>query len=243
MTRGPDKRPWRKWVRLLRRIPPYVAPYRRLAAASMTAMLLGVLLSLAAPWPLAFLVDSALGDKPPPPLIESVFGSSPMVLAIVAAVAGLFINLITNLLNVWDDYVNTKLSQRMILDFRSDLFEHAQRLSQTFHDGSHTGVFIARVNLEAQNIGEITVSMPPLLQSVLTLGGMFFVASRLAPGLAFLALAVVPFIYLSTGYYAKKIEPRLYEVRNAEGQSLSIVHEAMSMLRVIVAFGRQQHEL
>ena len=99
------------------------------------------------------------------------------------------------------------------------------------------------MNLEAQNIGEITVSMPPLLQSVLTLGDMFFIAFRLAPGLALLALAVVPFIYLSTGYYAKKIEPRLYEVRNAEGKSLSIVHEAMSMLRVIVAFGRQDHEL
>ena len=206
-------------------------------------MLLGVLFSLAAPWPLALLVDSALGDKPPPPAIEAVFGTNPMVLVVVAAVAGLLITLLTNILNVWDEYVNTNLSQRMILDFRSELFAHAQRLSQAFHDGSHTGVFIARVNLEAQNIGEITVSMPPLLQSVLTLGGMFFIAFRLAPGLALLALAVVPFIYLSTGYYAKKIEPRLYEVRNAEGKSLSIVHEAMSMLRVIVAFGRQDHEL
>jgi ABC-type multidrug transport system fused ATPase/permease subunit len=209
----------------------------------MGAMLLGVLFSLAAPWPLALLVDSALGDKPPPPAIEAVFGTSPMVLVVVAAVAGLLISLLTNLLNVWDEYVNTNLSQRMILDFRSELFAHAQRLSQAFHDGSHTGVFIARVNLEAQNIGEITVSMPPLVQSVLTLGGMFFISFRLAPGLALLSLAVVPFIYVSTGYYAKKIEPRLYEVRNAEGKSLSIVHEAMSMLRVIVAFGRQDHEL
>ena len=75
MTRGPDARPWRKWWRLLRRIPPYVSPYRKLATASIGAMLLGVLFSLAAPWPLALLVDSALGDKPPPPAIEAVFGT------------------------------------------------------------------------------------------------------------------------------------------------------------------------
>ena len=97
-TRGTDARPWRKWWRLLRRIPPYVSPYRKLATASFGAMLLGVLFSLAAPWPLALLVDSALGDKPPPPAIEAVFGTNPMVLVVVAAVAGLLITLLTNIL-------------------------------------------------------------------------------------------------------------------------------------------------
>ena len=115
---------------------------------------------------------------------------------------------------MWDEYVNTNLSQRMILDFRSSSCL-TQRLSQAFHDGSHTGVFIARVNLEAQNIGEITVSMPPLLQSVLTLGGMFMSRSGSHRVSRCWRFAVVPFIYLQL--YAKKIEPRLYEVRNAEG--------------------------
>ena len=31
-------------------------------------------------------------------------------------------------------------------------------------------------------------------------------------------------------------------VKGMEGESLSIIHEAMSMLRVIVAFGREDHE-
>ena len=32
------------------------------------------------------------------------------------------------------------------------------------------------------------------------------------------------------------------EVKMMEGDTLSIIHEAMSMLRVIVAFGREKHE-
>ena len=209
---------------------------------SFGAMLLGVLFSLAAPWPLALLVDSALGDKPPPPAIEAVFGTNPMVLVVVAVVAGLLITLLTGILRTRADEDDTNLSQRMILDFRSELFAHAQRLSQAFHDGSSHGRIHRASDLEAQNIGEITVSMPPLLSERAHARRHVLHRVRLAPGLA-PALAVVPFIYLSTGYYAKKIEPRLYEVRNAEGKSLSIVHEAMSMLRVIVAFGRQDHEL
>src|SRR5439155_6631378 len=88
----------------------------------------------------------------------------------------------------------------------------------------------------------IAVAMPPLGQSVATLIGMFFITFRINPEMALLALSVVPFIYYSTGYYATRIEPRLYAVRNMEGTSLSIVHEAMAMLRVIVAFGRERFE-
>src|SRR5262249_40625434 len=50
------------------------------------------------------------------------------------------------------------------------------------------------------------------------------------------------FIYYSAGYYTKRIQPRVYEVRNLEGQTLSLLHEAVAMLRVIVAFGRERHE-
>jgi ATP-binding cassette subfamily B protein len=61
--------------------------------------------------------------------------------------------------------------------------------------------------------------------------------------LALLSLTVVPFLYYSVVYYATHIQQRLLEVRTMEGESLSIIHEAISMLRVIVAFGREGHEL
>jgi len=52
----------------------------------------------------------------------------------------------------------------------------------------------------------------------------------------------VPFLYYSVRYYVKHIQQRLDEVKGMEGESLSIIHEAVSMLRVIVAFGREDHE-
>jgi ABC-type transport system involved in Fe-S cluster assembly fused permease/ATPase subunit len=51
----------------------------------------------------------------------------------------------------------------------------------------------------------------------------------------------MPFIYFSTGHYTRRIEPRLIKVRGMEGESLSIVHEAMAMLRVIVPFGLEPY--
>jgi ATP-binding cassette, subfamily B, bacterial len=85
------------------------------------------------------------------------------------------------------------------------------------------------------------VAIPPILQSIATLVGMFVIALNISVTLTLLAASVVPFIYYSTGYYVKRIEPRLIQVRGMEGESLSIVHEAMAMLRVIVPFGLEPY--
>ena len=52
----------------------------------------------------------------------------------------------------------------------------------------------------------------------------------------------MPFLYYSAGVYGKRITPRLERVQGLEWQSLSIVHESMAMLRVIVSFGREPYE-
>lgn len=130
----------------------------------------------------------------------------------------------------------------MVLDFRSDLFRHAQRLSLAFHDDTRTGMLMYRINNQADSVGQILVALPTLGQSLLTLVGMLVVAYRIDPVLSLVAVAIVPFIYSSTAYYSNRIEPQLLQVRALEGRNLAIVHEAMAMMRVIVSFGRERHE-
>ncbi len=86
------------------------------------------------------------------------------------------------------------------------------------------------------------MTIPALLQSLITLIGMFWMTTRISIELALLSMIVAPLLTYAIRYYMKKIEPRLYQVREMEGESLSIIHEAMAMLRVIVAFGREDHE-
>jgi ABC-type multidrug transport system fused ATPase/permease subunit len=53
---------------------------------------------------------------------------------------------------------------------------------------------------------------------------------------------VLPFLFWSFNVYGRRIVPRLQRVQKLEWQSLSIVNEAMAMLRVIVSFGREDYE-
>ncbi len=223
----------------------YLRPYWKLASFSVVVTLLHTLVGLLMPWPMQILIDNVLQNHPLPSILARLLGflgGDRFGLMMFAVLAGLGVTLAENGLNVLSNYVHTKLEQRMILDFRSDLFQHAQRLSLTYHDQRSTGHFMACINFQSAAVGSVVMKIPALGQSLITLVGMFWVAYHLDSQLALLSITVVPFIYYSIGYYATRIQPRVLKVRGMEGQSLSIVHEAMSMLRVIIAFGRETYE-
>ena len=227
---------WALW-RVFPSAFPYVKPYRRLGVLSMTMTVLTALLSLAQPWPLAIMIDSVAGDRTAP------FGiDEPDRLLLVAVLTGFLLTVLIHGLNVGNSFVDSKLEQNMILDLRSDLFAHCQRLSLAFHDARRTGELMSRINYQASALGSIVMALPPLAESLLTLVGMTVIALLIDWQIALISLSVVPLIYYSLGLYGTRIVPRLQRVQGLEWQSLSIVNEAMSMLRVIVSFGREDYE-
>jgi ABC-type multidrug transport system fused ATPase/permease subunit len=223
----------------------YVRPHWKFAIISVVLIILISLVGLLAPWPLKILIDHVLGNQPLPPLLDSIMGAlgeEPLALLIFAVLAGFGITLLANGLTVLESYVNTKIDQHIVLDFRSDLFQHSQRLSLAFHEREHAGMIIYAINHHAHAAAQLIMAIPPLAQSVLTLFGMFWITARIEWSLALLSLTVVPFLYYSVGYYIKHIQKRLMEVRMMEGETLYMIHEAIAMLRVIMAFGRERHE-
>jgi ATP-binding cassette subfamily B protein len=227
-----------------RRALRYVRPYWPVAIGSVAGTVLTVGVGLLMPWPMKILVDSVLGDEPLPSLVRSV---GPLVpdkptMLVLAVTAGLVIALTLGILNVLTTYLNTKLEIAMMLDFRSDLFQQAQRLSMAFHDQRRSGMVIYIINSMTGAATSLVMTILPLAQNVLTLVGMFWISYRLNPILALLSLSVVPLLYYSVGYYTTHIRQRLLAVKGMEGETLSIIHEAMSMLRIIVAFGREDYE-
>jgi len=238
----------RKHWRYLWRVLPYARPYWKLATGSVFVTVVAAIIPLAEPWPLAFLIDGVLGGKdggthkPLPSFITNLVGTDPVPLIIFAVTAGLALALLGNGIAILNEYVHTKLALRMTLDFRRDLFGNALKQSKNYRDQRSHADFIARINYESSSIGNITTSLPPLAQALITLVGMAYIAYRIDPILAGIALLVVPFMYCATGYYGNHIEPKIRWVRGLEGKSLSIVMETMSMLPVVHAFTREDHE-
>jgi ATP-binding cassette subfamily B protein len=234
---------WALW-KALPRTKPYLRPYRRTLIAVVALTILTAIFGLAEPWPLAIILNNVLEDQHTSGFVRAVFGDEPTmwIVLVTMVFARFLITAVGNAFTVGNHYLGSKMEQNMILDLRSDLFAHVQRLSLTFHDERRTGALMSQINTQAAAVGNIVMVVPPIAESLLTLVGMFVIATLIDWQVALLSLIVVPLLYWSFGLYGKRIVPRLQRVQQLEWQSLSIVHEAMSMLRVIVTFGREDHE-
>jgi ABC-type multidrug transport system fused ATPase/permease subunit len=230
----------------LLRVLPYVRPYWRLGAGSIWLTIGAALFGLLGPWPLKVLVDNVIGQAPLPAGIAGVLGglgSQRFLLLALTVIAGLIIAIIGGAFHVLNSYVNTKLEQLIIADFRGDLFRHTERLSVAYRDQVSTGRLMYAINFEATAAGTLILSIQPLVQAGLTLAGMIWISFKIDSALALLSLAVVPLLYWAIHFYATHIQQRLLQVKGMEADCLSVVHDAVSMLPIITAFQREDHEL
>jgi ATP-binding cassette subfamily B protein/subfamily B ATP-binding cassette protein MsbA len=236
-------------TKYLPKVLRYLRPYKKLAVVSVILMVTSSLFVLLVPWPFAILIDCVLkpeGERESlPGLLAPVadwLGGSSVALIALLVVGGLLITVLQHALGIIDNYVNTKLELNMALDFRTEVFRHLQRLPLAFHEGRRSGMTMY-ITLMDHAPANLIMAVPGLVQNVLMLVAMFIVTLWLDWKLALLSLVVVPVLYYSINYYIKRIQTRLYEARVMEGEALSIIHEALNMLRVIIAFGRERHEL
>ncbi len=235
--------PWELW-KSLPRVKPYLGPYRKYLWGVMALTVTTAVLGLAEPWPLAVILSTVLSEQNTTGILATIFGEDPTfwVVLVSMVVLRFLIIAVGNAFTVLSHYLGSTTEQNMVMDLRSDLFRHVQRLSFTFHDQRQTGALMSQINIQAASVGNIVMVIPPIVEACLTLVGMLVISLLIDWELALLALAVVPLLYWSFGVYGSRIVPRLRKVQELEWRSLSIVHEAMAMLRVIVSFGREDYE-
>jgi ATP-binding cassette subfamily B protein len=138
-------------VKYIPRILAYLRPYWKWASASVILTVLSSSAALLAPWPLKVIVDSVVGTHPLGPLLAHaahLFGTGKLAVLVFAVVAGLLIVGIENALTVLHSFITTSFEQKMILDFRGDMFQHAQKLSLADRDKKRAGAMIYAINYQ-----------------------------------------------------------------------------------------------
>ncbi|MGH7544337.1 MAG: ABC transporter transmembrane domain-containing protein, partial [Gemmatimonadota bacterium] len=191
-------------MRYFLRVLAYAKPFWRSATLTILITILIAGLGLLAPWPLKILFDSVLGSHPVPEVVAPLlapFSDDRFMLLLVIVLGGFAITALENGLKVLNSFVETRLEQGMVLNFRSDLFQHAQALSMAYHENRRAGGLIFAINFQANNAAGLVMSLLPLLMSTLTLVGMFWITFKINAQLALLSLVVIPFLYYSVGYY------------------------------------------
>jgi ATP-binding cassette subfamily B protein len=226
----------------LRRISPYLRPYRlRLAGA--VGLVFGISFAeVAKPWPLKVVVDNVLGGAALPWLGFPERIGAGTVLAF-AAISLVLLYLALGLLQVASNYVTIDIGQRMVDDFRSELYQHLQRLSLRFHYRRSAGDLMYRLAADTFAIQTLTMNgFFPTISALAMLVGMLFVMARLDLQLTLIALLVCPLLAIVIRVMGSRITRVATHARERESELYSAAERSMSAIKVIQAFTAEEEE-
>src|SRR4029453_4185578 len=85
-------------------------------------------------------------------------------------------------------------------------------------------------------------TMLPLLNSVIMLLGMVYVMARLNGPLALVALSIFPVLLIIPKIFDRHMGGKYTQANEMESATQGIVQEVLTALRVVKAFGREDHE-
>jgi ATP-binding cassette subfamily B protein len=232
---------------LYARIIRQARPYRPHLLGVFLLSALASPISLLVPLPLKIAVDSAIASHPLPPFLAvllpgSAVGSSTAILALAIALL-ITVNLLSQLQNLLASLMGAYTGEKLVLDFRARLFSHVQRLSVSYHDVKGSADSIYRIQTDAMALQYLTVDgFIPLVSATLTLIGMIWVTARIDWQLALVAVAISPVLFTLSKIYRPLLREQSRHIKKVESSASSVVQEVLSSLRVVQAFGREEHE-
>ena len=223
-------------------------PYRARVAIISILAILEIGLSALAPWPLKAVVDNVLAGSPLPEslaaVVHALVGSSPVAFLLVVVVAGLLLQIMSEVVVTIHTQLQVDTGQRIVYDLRAKLLAHLQSLPLRHHVLAKTADSVYRLDSDAYCVDALVMGgVFPLAAAVLKLTVMFVILLRLDAMLALLSLTVAPFLYACLRHYALKMTDRAERVKALESSLIERAYEILSSIKAIKSFARERYEL
>ena len=234
-------------IQILRALWPYLRPYRRWLYLALAAMVGETITGLLAPWPLKFVFDRILlvhrhgGDAQ----LRVRMDSSQWTLLAIIMAAAVGIAVVDSVLSYYDTRLSEVASQRAVYELRRTLFGHLQRLSVAFHQSVDTrlGDLLSRLSgdvgalqdLAAEGVSNVVTNGLTLISMAVVL---FWLDWRMAVAAAVLTVPMALYTRANT----RIMRQALRAARRQEGHVSAVLQESLSYVKLVQAYGREEHE-
>ncbi|MGI8529397.1 MAG: ABC transporter ATP-binding protein [Geodermatophilaceae bacterium] len=222
----------------IRRIRPYAAPYRRALLLGAGLTLIGVVLSLALPWPLKWVVDGVLAPDP------RARPEDPQLILILAVLSLVGLVVLSSIVSYWAARLLSAAGLQIANDLRVAVLSRLNRQSLRFHGKHRVGDLTARVTSDVGYTQDMLVQiLSTLLPSLLLVLGMFVVMLVLDPVFTLLALLATPLLAWAIHRSRLQLRTAARRVRKADGDLASAATENLSAIHLVQAFTLESDRL
>ncbi len=236
---------------IYRRTLAYYRPFLSQTVLALVLALFVTALNLLKPWPFKYIVDGLLtppdtaATLPAREQLQAWFGAAePQTVIFLLCASLVVITLLAGLIGMASNYILIGVGLRSLLRLRTDLYGYLQSLPLKFHDSRRSSDSSFRVAYDSQSIQTIyNRGFTNIFSSAVMLGATFFIMVQIDAKLTMLSLAVVPLIVVAIHHFAKKIRTQSTTIQERESDLLAAAQEGLASIRLVHAFGREEHEL
>jgi ATP-binding cassette subfamily B protein len=212
------------------RVFKYIRRYPWLATGTVGFAVLATLMVIVFPTVTQRVIDDAIRGRKPELIPPLAF----------LAIGAFFVQSLSNGIRI---VLNNTFEQKVIFDFRSDLYDHIQKLPLRWFDYRATGDIMTRVLEDVNAVERVLIDgveqgTVAILQ-VLIVGVLLFVRE---PWLATLTILPIPLLVAGALIYTLTARSRYRLQRQAASAMNSLLHDNLSGVRQIKAYVREGQE-
>ena len=213
---------------IILRFISYVAPYRKLIAITIAAVLVFSATSLAFPLLVKFAIDRGLQGA----------GDRELLGIVVAALFGaVLLNYISNFLQ---EIIVVRLSMRILFNMRRAMYLHLQRVSMSFMDKTEIGRLMARLQGDVAALQEFLETAVFAIGDALTLVGIIALLLYLDPKLGALTLIVIPPLFLVRLVWLPRAKRAFLRARELASEVNGALNENINGVKIVQGMVRER---
>lgn len=227
-----------EFLRLLR-------PYSSRIAAILASLTLATLIGLAPPAGTKLVIDYGLSGRPLPPTIAARFPqlTEPRTLLLATVVAVTVVSLLKIAVHLWGRWYATKITKKIQLALRRQVFEHAVRLPLHRVQELRSGGVASILREDGGSVGELVFGMlfnpwRAVIQLLGSLAILAWVDWRLLLG----ALILLPSVFITHRAWINGIRPQFKAIRKQREYIDANATESFAGMRIVRGFNRQRRE-
>jgi ATP-binding cassette subfamily B multidrug efflux pump len=215
----------------LKRMLPFVRPYRWIVVGLAITVILPVVMELVVPRALNYIIDQGItpGD------MDAIWRGAAIMLA--TALAGALATMGQGVFRAW-------FAQGLAYDMRNRLFAHIQTFSFANLDTMQTGQLMTRLSSDVDMVRGFTSNgLSLLLRALLMLAGSVVMMFVIDVRLALLTLGVLPLAGALIWGLMALARPLFVVVQERLAALNTAVQENLAGVQVVKAFVRERHEI
>ena len=229
-------------ARLMRRLLGYLKPYTWQVVIALVAIVLKAGADVLGPYLTKVAVDKYMTHSPGAhSFLDRWLSSKP--LTGIGQIGGLYLALlgVSFFLDFLQTYFMQWTGQKVMFDLRKQIFRHLQRMHVGFFDRNPVGRLVTRVTTDVDALNEMfTSGVVSIFEDVFVLGGIIVIMLKMDWRLALLTFSVLPFIFIATMVFRRKVRDSYRRIRTAIARINSYLQEHVSGMLVLQLFNREK---